>query len=257
MSRQTMHLNLFPLGCGHHQAAWRHPESSVEQLGDIRFHENLARLAERGKMDAVFLADGSAAQDVAEGPRWFLEPLTCLAAMARATSHIGLICTVSSTFFTPFHAARMLASLDHISGGRIGWNVVTSMFDAEARNHGYTSMPDHASRYARAAEFVDVVLALWDSWDQDALLLDRNGQYADPDKVRAIHHHGSHFLVDGPLTVPRPPQGHPVLFQAGASEHGRDLAARRAEAIYAVANDLEAAQAYYRDIRQRVRQAGR
>src|SRR5699024_8542300 len=122
---------------------------------------------------------------------------------------------------------------------------------------GYTSMPDHASRYARAAEFVDVVLALWDSWDQDALLLDRNGQYADPDKVRAIHHHGSHFLVDGPLTVPRPPQGHPVLFQAGASEHGRDLAARRAEAIYAVANDLEAAQAYYRDIRQRVRQAGR
>lgn len=254
---RSMHINLFIYGCGHHRAAWRHPDSPVEQLGDIRYYENLARIAERGKLDAVFFADGSSVDSVEDGPRWFLEPLTCLAALSRATERIGLIATVSSTFFTPFHAARMLASLDHISGGRIGWNVVTSMFDAEARNHGYTAMPQHEERYRRADEFIDVVLRLWDSWGDDALLMNRQGPFADPAQVQPILHDGEHFLVDGPLTVPRGPQGHPVLFQAGASEFGRNLAARRAEAIYAVAYDLGAAQAYYRDIKRRVKAAGR
>lgn len=257
MSRRSLHLNLFMLGCGHHRAAWRHPSSQVEHLGDIRYYEKLAQLAEAGKFDAVFLADGNTVGEVADGPTWFLEPLTCLAALSRATERIGLICTVSSTFFTPFHAARMMASLDHISKGRMGWNVVTSMFDAEARNHGYEAMPSHAERYARAEEFVDVVLRLWDSWSDSAPVRNRAGYYANPDQVQAINHRGEFFSVDGPLTVPRPPQGHPVLFQAGASEQGRDLAARRAEAIYAVAYDLSAAQAYYRDIKRRVRSAGR
>ena len=252
-----LHLNLFIMGCGHHKAAWRHADSAVDRLGDIRYYEQLARTAEKGKLDAIFFADGSAAENVADGPRWFLEPLTTLAALSRATERIGLISTVSSTFFTPFHAARMVASLDHISGGRIGWNVVTSMFDAEARNHGLEAMPSHADRYARAEEFVDVVLRLWDSWSDRALCYDRQGAYADPEHVRAIKHRGEHFLVDGPLNVPRPPQGHPVLFQAGASDQGRELAARRAEAIYAVAYDLPAAQEYYRDIKARVRDAGR
>lgn len=256
-SGKLMHINLFIFGCGHHRAAWRHPMSSVERLGDIAYYEELAQTAERGKLDAVFFADGQSADNVADGPRWFLEPLTALAAMSRATRHIGLISTVSSTFYTPFHAARLVASLDHISRGRMGWNVVTSMFDAEARNHNFDAMPDHAWRYARAEEFVDTVLRLWDSWTDDALELDRKGVYARSDKVRAIHHKGEHFRVDGPLTVPRPPQGHPVLFQAGASEQGRDLAARRAEAIYAVAYDLAAAQEYYCDIKARVRAAGR
>lgn len=257
MSKRQLHFNLFIMACGHHRAAWRHPDSSVEQLGDIRYYESLAQLAERGCFDAVFLADSSATPDVEDGPRWFLEPLTCLAAVARATEHIGLISTVSSTFFTPFHAARMLASLDHISGGRVAWNVVTSMFDSEARNHGLHAMPDHATRYARAAEFIDVVLRLWDSWADDAILAQRDGVWADGAAVHPIHHEGECFLVDGPLTVPRPPQGHPVLFQAGASEQGRALAASRAEAIYAVAHDLPAAQAYYRDIRARIRALGR
>lgn len=257
MTSRTMHINLFIYACGHHRAAWRHPDSAVERLGDIRYYEELAQIAERGKLDAVFFADGSSVDSVEDGPRWFLEPLTCLAALSRATERIGLIATVSSTFFTPFHAARMLASLDHISQGRIGWNVVTSMFDAEARNHGYSAMPDHARRYRRAEEFVDVVLRLWNSWSDSALLMDRDGRYADAGQVRPIRHEGENFLVDGPLTVPRSPQGHPVLFQAGASEYGRDLAARRAEAIYAVAYDLPAAQAYYRDIKRRVRAAGR
>lgn len=254
---RRMHINLFIFGCGHHRAAWRHPRSSVERLGDISYFEELAQTAERGKLDAVFFADGQSADNVADGPRWYLEPLTTLAAMSRATERIGLISTVSSTFYTPFHAARLVASLDHISRGRMGWNVVTSMFDAEARNHGFDAMPDHAWRYARAEEFVDTVLRLWDSWADDALELDRHGAYASSDKVRAINHKGDYFRVDGPLTVPRPPQGHAVLFQAGASDQGRDLAARRAEAIYAVAYDLAAAQEYYRDIKGRVRAAGR
>lgn len=254
---RRMHINLFIFGCGHHRAAWRHPGSSVERLGDISYFEELARTAERGKLDAVFFADGQSADNMADGPRWYLEPLTTLAAMSRATERIGLISTVSSTFYTPFHAARLVASLDHISHGRMGWNVVTSMFDAEARNHGFDAMPDHAWRYARAEEFVEVVLRLWDSWTDDALQLQRQGVYADTSRLQAIGHKGDHFRVDGPLTVPRPPQGHPVLFQAGASDQGRDLAARRAEAIYAVAYDLPAAQEYYRDIKRRVHAAGR
>lgn len=254
---RQMHLNLFLMGCGHHKGAWRHPDSAVEQLGDIRYYERLAQTAERGKLDAVFFADGQSAGNVSDGSPWFLEPLTAMAAMSRATEKIGFISTVSSTFYTPFHAARMMASLDHISGGRMGWNVVTSMFDVEARNHNYESMPVHADRYRRADEFVDAALKLWDSWQADALQFDRNGHYADPDKVQPINHQGEFFLVDGPLNVPRPPQGHPVLFQAGASEQGRELAARRAEAIYAVAYDLPAAQEYYRDIKNRVIAAGR
>jgi len=255
-----LHLNVFLFGCGHHRAAWRHPDSAAERLGDVRYYESLARTAERGKLDAVFFADGhsaSTAESLADGPRWHLEPLTLLAAMARATERIGLIATVSSTFFTPFHAARMLASLDHISGGRVGWNVVTSMFDSEARNHGFDAMPDHAWRYARAEEFVAAVLRLWDSWDDGALVVDRAGDYVRTEAVRAIDHRGAHFQVAGPLTVPRPPQGHPVMFQAGASEPGRNLAARYAEAIYAVAYDLPSAQDYYRDIKRRVHAAGR
>ncbi|MFH7587712.1 LLM class flavin-dependent oxidoreductase [Oceanimonas smirnovii] len=257
MNERMMHLNLFLFGCGHHRAAWRHPNSAVEQLGDIRYYERLAQTAERGKLDAVFFADGQSVGNVSDGSYWFLEPLTAMAAMSRATDRIGFISTVSSTFFTPFHAARMMASLDHISNGRMGWNVVTSMFDVEARNHGYEAMPAHAERYRRAEEFVNAVIKLWDSWAADALVMDRAGHYADPDKVNPINHNGEFFLVDGPLNVPRPPQGHPVLFQAGASEQGRTLAAQCAEAIYAVAYDLPAAQDYYRDIKRRVQDAGR
>ncbi|RRQ28284.1 LLM class flavin-dependent oxidoreductase [Rhodococcus sp. Eu-32] len=252
-----LHLNAFLFGCGHHTAAWRHPNSRVEDLGDIAYYEELAQIAERGKLDAVFFADGHSVRDPAGAGTWFLEPITALSAMARATTHIGLVTTVSTTFYTPFHAARMLASLDHISGGRAGWNVVTSMFDAEARNHGFDDIPGRNERYARAEEFVDVALALWDTWDADALVLDRAGMYADPAKVHRIDHDGKHFRADGPLTVPRSPQGRPVLFQAGASGQGRDLAARYAEAIYAVAYDISSGSRYYADVKQRIAEAGR
>ena len=254
---RQLHFNAFLLGCGHHSAAWRRPDSPLDQLGNIRFYERLAQSAERGLFDAVFFADGQAVGDIGSGPRWFFEPLTALAAMARATSRVGLVSTISATFYSPFHAARMLASLDHISGGRVGWNVVTSMFDTEARNHGLEAMPSHEDRYRRAAEFIDVAVGLWDSWDDDALLLDREGMFGDRQRVRALDHAGEYFRVDGPLTVPRSPQGRPVLFQAGASHQGRDLAARYAEGIYAVAYDLPSAKDYYADVKRRIAAAGR
>lgn len=256
---RPIHLNLFAFACGHHAAAWRAPGSSVGRLGDIAYWEELARAAERGCLDAIFLADGQSAGlgGVGRGPLWFLEPITTLTALARATEHIGLVTTVSSTFWDPFHAARLLASLDHISGGRAGVNVVTSMTDDEARNHGMDRLPGHDERYARAAEFITVVEQLWQSWPIEAIVADRAGAYVDESRLQAVGHRGRWFGVAGPLNVPRPPQGRPVLFQAGASEPGRELAARHAEGIYAVAWDLQSARAYRDDIRTRAAAMGR
>ncbi|GGE73003.1 LLM class flavin-dependent oxidoreductase [Nesterenkonia cremea] len=262
------HFNLFMHGVGHHSAAWRAPDSHAERLRSVEYYQELAQIAERGKLDAVFFADGHSTSITAveDGPLWHLEPLTLLSSLAQATERIGLVSTVSATFFTPFHAARMLASLDHISGGRIGWNVVTSMFDAEAQNHGMAQMPEHAVRYARAEEFVDVVLRLWESWPASSILIEREhrtdeadapGRYADGTQLSELNHDGEHFSVRGPLNVPSPPQGRPVLFQAGASEQGRTLAARRAEGIYAVAYDLAAGQEYRGDVRRRIAGVGR
>lgn len=257
MTERQLHFNLFLFTAGHHSAAWRHPNSRLEQLGDIAYYQELAQISERGLLDAVFFADGHSVPQVDQGARWFFEPLTTLGALAAVTENIGLISTVSSTFYTPFHAARFLASLDHLSKGRIGVNVVTSMWDAEARNHNLEAMPQSKDRYARAEEFIQVMTGLWDTWDEDAIVADRNGMWADPSKVHKLNHHGEHFLVDGPLTVPRTPQGKPVLIQAGASEDGRNLAAKWAEAIYAVAFDLKAGQDYYRDVKARIAAAGR
>ncbi|GHD03909.1 LLM class flavin-dependent oxidoreductase [Zhihengliuella salsuginis] len=256
---RQVHLNLFAHGCGHHAAAWRAPASSVDRLGDIGYWEQLARTAERGLFDAIFLADGQSAglDGIDRGPRWFLEPITTLTALARATERIGLVTTVSSTFWNPFNAARQLASLDHISAGRAGVNVVTSMTDAEAHNHSMAGLPGHEERYARAAEFVTVLSGLWDSWPAESIVADRSGTYTDAGQLNPIDHRGRYFDVAGPLNVPQPPQGRPVVFQAGASEPGRDLAARCAEGIYAVAWDLESARAYRRDIRSRVAEHGR
>ncbi|GAA3697315.1 LLM class flavin-dependent oxidoreductase [Zhihengliuella alba] len=257
--RPSIHLNLFAFGCGHHAAAWRAPDSSVDRLGDIAYWEELARTAERGGLDAIFLADGQSVglDGIDRGPRWFLEPITTLAALARATERIGLVTTVSSTFWTPFHAARQLAGLDHISGGRAGVNVVTSMTDEEARNHSMPALPGHAERYGRAEEFVSALTALWDSWPRSAILADADGAYVDTEQLRPVNHRGEWFDVAGPLNVPQPPQGRPVLFQAGASGPGRDLAARYAEGVYAVAWDLESARAYREDVRDRARRLGR
>lgn len=257
--QRTMHINAFLFGAGHHTMGWRHPDSSAHRVGEISYYEELAVLAESGCLDAIFFADGhSINREYSAGIPWLLEPLTMLSAIARSTTHIGLVTTVSSSFYTPFHAARLVASLDQISGGRAGINVVTSMFDAEARNHGLSELPAHAQRYERAEEFVQVITQLWDSWSDDALPMDReSGCFLDPEQIRPINHAGKYFSVDGPLTVPRSVQGQPVLFQAGSSEAGRDFAAKYAEAIYSVAWDNESALKFATDMRSRARASGR
>lgn len=231
----------------------------MDRLGDIAYWERLAGIAERGKLDAIFLADGQSAGlgAVGSGPLWFLEPLTTLAAIARATENIGLVTTVSSTFWTPFHAARLLASLDHISRGRVGVNVVTSMTDDEARNHSMERLPNHEQRYQRAEEFIEVLLRLWDSWPADAIVADPASTYIDESRLRAVEHLGNWFSVGGPLNVPQSPQGRPALFQAGASQPGRALAARYADGIYAVAWDSETARDYRNDVLARAAALGR
>ncbi|GAA4073015.1 FMN-dependent oxidoreductase (nitrilotriacetate monooxygenase family) [Nonomuraea soli] len=254
----TMHLNAFLMGVGHHEAAWRHPSTEPRRITDIRHYQDLARTAERGKLDSIFLADGLAlwgnARHNALGG---LEPLTLLAALATVTDHIGLIATVSTTYNEPFHVARKLASLDHISGGRAGWNIVTSAGEAEAANFGLTR-PSHGVRYHRAEEFLQVAINLWDSWSEDAIVADRRGGvFADTTKIRPLDHEGTHFKVRGPLNVQRPPQGRPLLVQAGSSEDGKEFAARFAEAVFTAQQTLPDAQEFYADLKGRLHSYGR
>jgi len=259
ISRKQLKLNLFIYGTGHHQAAWRAEDSAAERVRDTDYYIELARAAERGLLDAVFLADGQSVSPAAlqAGPTWFHEPLTLLSALSQHTSRIGLVCTVSASFHTPYHAARMLASLDHLSGGRAGANIVTSMWDAEAQNHSMEALGDHDTRYSRAAEFIDVLRRLWDSYPVQALRIDRQADFANPKMLSSIDHAGEHFSVRGPLNVPSTPQGAPVIFQAGSSDQGRDLAARHAEAVYTVAADEHMALEYAGDLRDRLQLAGR
>ncbi|GAA1641715.1 LLM class flavin-dependent oxidoreductase [Nonomuraea maheshkhaliensis] len=257
MSR-TLHLNAFLMGVGHHEAAWRHPGTEPVRLTDVRHYQELARIAERGGLDSVFLADGVALSgDVRHNALGGLEPLTLLAALAAVTDHIGLIATVSTTYHEPFHVARKFASLDHISGGRAGWNIVTSAGEAEARNFG-VERPAHATRYARAAEFLEVVTKLWDSWEDGAVLADRAaGRYADAGRIHPIDHAGDHFSVAGPLNTSRSPQGHPLLVQAGSSEDGKEFAARHAEAVFTAQQTLREGQEFYADLKRRLPAHGR
>ncbi|MFI9593240.1 LLM class flavin-dependent oxidoreductase [Nonomuraea sp. NPDC052265] len=255
---RKLHLNAFLMGVGHHEAAWRHPRTEPSRLTDVRHYQELARIAERGKLDSLFLADGVALQgDVRHNALGGLEPLTLLAALASVTDHIGLIATVSTTYNEPFHVARKFASLDHISGGRAGWNIVTSAGEAEALNFG-VERPAHSARYARADEFLEVVGKLWDSWEDDAILGDRaGGLYADTGKIHPIEHIGRHFAVRGPLNTSRSPQGRPLLVQAGSSEDGKEFAARHAEAVFTAQQTLEEGQEFSTDIKRRAAAHGR
>jgi FMN-dependent oxidoreductase (nitrilotriacetate monooxygenase family) len=251
MTRQ-LHLNLFIHGRGHHEAAWRHPSASPLALTDIRYFADLARKAEAGCFDSVFLADTLAANDdIASAPRNWLEPLTALAALAGATRRIGLIATCSTTYTEPFNLARQFASLDHITGGRVGWNIVTTWLVAASANFGGTGQLSHEERYARAEEYMRVVSALWDSWSDDAVIDDRAaGVYARPGTIRPINHHGTYYQVTGPLNVPRGPQGRPVFVQAGSSETGRRFAARHAEAVFTAQMEKATARDFYADLKQ-------
>ncbi|MBN3512807.1 FMN-dependent oxidoreductase, nitrilotriacetate monooxygenase family [Mycobacterium sp. 88mf] len=258
MTRQ-LHLNAFLMGVGHHEAAWRHERTDVRNLTDVEHFQRLAQLAERGKLDSVFFADG-----LAVGPRVkhntqaIFEPITLLTAMATVTEHVGLIATATTGYIEPYTLARSFASLDHISGGRAGWNIVTSAGEDEAANFGVDGIPDHAGRYRRATEFVDVATALWDSWEDDALVLDEaSGTFADTERVHRIDHDGEHFKVRGPLNTPRSVQGRPLLVQAGSSESGKDFAARYAEAIFTAQRSVADGKAFYRDVKARAVRFGR
>lgn len=258
MSRQ-IHLNAFLLNLGHHEAAWRHPASDPHAAHDVAHFIRLAQVAERGLLDSIFFADGVAVRgNVRHNSQGGLEPLSILNAVATHTSRVGLIATVSTTFNEPFNTARKFATLDHLSAGRAGWNIVTSGTEAEARNFGLDQQLGHRVRYERAAEFVDVATKLWDSWADDALALDQaSGVYAETSRVHEVNHRGEHFTVQGPLNVPRSPQGRPVLVQAGSSEDGKDFAARYAEAVFTAWQTVEEARAFYADLKARVVAAGR
>jgi FMN-dependent oxidoreductase (nitrilotriacetate monooxygenase family) len=258
MTRQ-LSLNAFIYPAGHHEAAWRHPTSAAERIYDAAYYQDIARTAEAAKLDAVFFADGPALQgDITHNAVGRLEPITLLTAIAAATERIGLIATASTTYYEPYNLARLFGSLDHISGGRAGWNIVTTGTDSAAANFGLDAHPPHAERYARAREFVDAVVALWDSWEDDAVVLDRAaGVYADRSKIHEIGHAGRYVRVRGPFNQPRPPQGHPVLVQAGASNDGRAFAGQYAEAIFTAHQRLADAQDFYTDIKRRAAQLRR
>ena len=256
---RRLHLNLFIHGRGHHEAAWRHPSASPLALTDVRYYTDLARAAEKGLFDSVFLADTLAVgDDVARAPRTWLEPVTVLAALAGATSRIGLIATCSTTYTEPYNLARQFASLDHMSGGRIGWNIVTSWLATAAGNYGNGAPLGHAERYERAEEYMRVVTRLWDSWSDDAVLDDRTaGEYVRPGAIRTVDHIGPHYRVSGPLNIPRSPQGRPVFVQAGSSETGRRFAARHAEAVFTAQMEKATASDFYADLKRLVVEEGR
>ena len=258
-AQRQLTLNLFIYPGGHHEAGWRYRGSEPARSLDIAYYQNLARRAEAAKFDAVFFADGPAlVDDVRYGARFRLEPLTWLSAIAAATSHIGLIGTASTTYYEPYNLARLYASLDHISGGRAGWNIVTTSAAAAAQNFGRSEHPVHAERYELAREFVDVVTKLWDSWEDEAVIADPvSGIFADTARIHPIRHEGRHFQVRGPLNVPRSPQGRPVYVQAGSSDDGRAFAAEWAEAIFTAHQTIGSAQAFYADIKRRAASLGR
>ena len=256
---RQLHLNLNALHSGFVPSAWRLPDSDPRAFVDVQHYVRLAQIAEAARFDAIFLADNaSIADQINFRPITALEPTVLLACVAAATTHIGLVATASTSYNEPYNIARRFATLDHVSGGRAGWNVLTTADVGSARNFGRTAPPDHAQRYARADEFTDIVKALWDSWEDDAFIGDRNmGRFVDTDRLRPIAHHGQFFDVHGPLNLPRTPQGHPVLFQAGASSDGRELAARHAEAVFSAAQSFEESLAYRREVNLRAEALGR
>jgi FMN-dependent oxidoreductase (nitrilotriacetate monooxygenase family) len=266
---RKMHLVAFLLAgpTAHHHGAWRHPEADLGVFTP-QWHEHIARVLEQGKFDSLFFADilglydlfgGSFASILrCGGQMGLLDPIPLLSIMSRATSHIGLGATLSSTFYPPYHLARTLGTLDLMSGGRVAWNVVASHGHLEAQNFGIAELPARDTRYDYADEVVEAVCRLWESWDEDALVLDKQrGIYADPDKVHYVNYAGKWIKTRGPLTVPRSPQGRPVIMQAGSSPRGRDFAARWGEFVFTLQHSKADMIAFYRDLKTRVVAQGR
>ena len=249
---------------GHHHAAWRLPDSAGDDMHSFENYARMARAAEAAKLDVVFLGDLLAVWPLpwehlgrtARAAR--LEPLTLAGALSQVTEEIGIVATASTSFSEPFNIARQFGSLDHLTGGRMGWNVVTTFTDDSAKNYGQQTLPPRAERYARAQEFLDVAKGLWDSYEDDAVLRDKaSGQFFDPQKLHRLDHTGEHFKVLGPLNMERPPQGYPVICQAGASAEGTAFAAANGELLFTIANSVKRAQEYYGTIKAAASDAGR
>ena len=262
-SRQ-LRLGAFMRPVSIHTAAWRYPGAFPDANFNFSHYKRFVRTLERGRFDAFFMADHLAVMNMPmnalkrSATVTSFDPLTLLPALATVTEHLGLIATASTTYNEPYHVARKFASLDHISEGRAGWNVVTSANPREAMNFGLEEHVEHGERYARAREFFDVVTGLWDSWADDAFIRDvETGTYFDPEKMHVLDHKGPHLSVRGPLNVARPVQGWPVIVQAGASDAGRQLAAETAEVVFSSANTLEDGQRYYADVKGRMQACGR
>ncbi|MGH8417685.1 MAG: LLM class flavin-dependent oxidoreductase [Pseudomonas sp.] len=267
MEKKTMmKLGLSMRYLGYHMAAWRHPDVPADGGISFKYYLETARKAEAAKFDMIFFADGVGIR-AADNPKGALshdsknvelEPLTLLAAIGACTSKIGLVATASTTYNEPFHIARKYASIDHISGGRAGWNVVTSWSQEEAWNFSKDEHLGYDERYERADEFVDVVKKLWDSWEEDAFIRDKaSGVFYDESKLHIPHHKGKHFKVRGPLNSARTPQGRPIIVQAGSNETGRVIAAKSADVVYSAPFDISAAKEYYTDLKSRLPSYGR
>lgn len=257
--KRKLKLGVFIAGTGHHVASWRHPNAVPDAAMNLDYFKQLAKKAEEGKLDLLFLADSlSINQTSHPNVLTRFEPLTLLSSIAESTSTIGLAATASTTYSEPFHIARQFASLDHLSGGRAAWNVVTSSIEETAKNFSGEEHLAHHKRYERAEEFVEVVKGLWDSWEEDALVRNKEtGEFFESSKLHELQHKGEFFSVRGPLNVSRTPQGQPVIIQAGSSEDGQKLAAKTAELIFTAQNDLDKAKEFYQSLKGKVEAAGR
>ncbi|MCA6524375.1 MAG: LLM class flavin-dependent oxidoreductase [Pseudanabaena sp.] len=257
--KRQFRLGAFIQATGHHVSAWRHPDAQIDAGHNFEHYKQITQTAERGLFDTVFLADSPAVWGGApetqsrNGKIAHFEPVTLFSALSAVTNHIGFVSTASTTYEEPYTLARKFASLDHLSAGRAAWNVVTTGNENAAANFGLEHHPEHSQRYERAEEFIEVVKGLWDSWEDDAFIADReSGVYFEAEKLHTLNHKGKYFSVKGPLNVARPPQGYPVIVQAGASEPGRELAARTAEVIFTANQTLADAQEFYSDVKGRL-----
>src|SRR5262245_20953043 len=257
-ARREMHFGVFVLGTGNHSAGWRY-DGAATSNNDLSVIQEIARQAERGKFDLVFVSDGLV-MDPGDHPSFLcrFEPTTLIAALSTSTRQVGLGATVSTTFGEPYHVARTFASIDHITKGRAAWNVVTSSAAKAALNFSREEHMEHDLRYEVAQEFVDVVKGLWDCWEDGAIVADKaSGTFLDASKVRPLNHRGRFFQMKGPINMARSPQGHPVIIQAGGSEAGRDLPARTADVVFSVVQELSSAKQAYRSLKTRMARYGR
>jgi len=259
--RQMRLGSFFQTFLGHHLAAWRYPETKTEEVTSLSLYKEIAEISEKGKFDLLFLADvlAHSEEDIAYTPQIRLEATAVMATLAAITKNIGLVATLTTTFNHPFNVARKFSTIDHLSSGRVGWNVVTTAHDHEAANFGLEQQIQHSLRYDQCEEFVEITKALWDSWEDDTLVLNReSGVFLDANKIRPINYEGNFYKVRGPINIPRPPQGHPVIVTASASDRGRDFAAKHAEVLFTIASPTwEAGKALYDDMKKRVARYGR